>query len=112
MLFCYDGRMDEASVVIVCHPDLLSRDPAVWKSMYKRLCGIAKLKGHPLSRGIPALGYSSFDGKRFRNSAYVAFEFPNPERENGFLIRLTARIDRLRITTSPKSQWFTVASGL
>jgi hypothetical protein len=104
--------MHEASVVIVCHPDLLSHDPAVWKPMYKRLCGIAKLKGHPLARGIPALGYASFDGTRFRRSAFVAFEFPSPQQENEFLMRVMPRIDKLRVTTSPKSQWFTLASGL
>lgn len=50
---------------------------------------MAKLKGHPLARALPGLGWTHFDGKRFRNDhAMVAFKFDDWQERNRFVERL------------------------
>jgi hypothetical protein len=93
-------------IILVSHPDLLSRDRSVWRPIYNRLRSIARVKGHNYSTAIPALGYCHFDGNKFKNKAYMAFEFQTPEEYKDFIKRVKQRVRGLQLCLTSTPEWF------
>lgn len=82
-------------LVYVHHADLADRYRSTWKQMLKRLTALARVQ--PSIRCIPAMGFSSYNGKQFNvmTEGGLGFVFSQPE-EAAAAIRNMARIPGMR----------------